>query len=182
MAEREIWKPVPGFEGYEVSDLGRVRSVDRVLWKQNRWGKPGWRRYRGKVLSPGYDGRYLGIHMGTYRQIRVHQLVMLAFVGEPPPGMEVAHKDGIGTNCKLANLRYDTPPGNAADKLVHGTDARGEKCPTARLTREAVRAIRRSTLDRKLLAEAYGVSKSHIDNIKAGHRWGWLDADDGQDA
>lgn len=178
MAETEIWKPIPGFEGYEVSDLGRVRSLDREIAIDHRGRGRLWiRRYRGKLLAPVDDGRYLAVHLGSRKQMRVHQLVMLAFVGEPPPGTEVAHNNGRGTNCKLLNLRYDSPPGNAADKLNHGTDARGEKCPTARLTREAVRAIRHSALDRKLLAEAYGVSKSHIDNIKAGHRWGWLDDD-----
>lgn len=168
----ETWRPIPGFDGYEASDLGRIRSVDRDVTVEGGFS----RRFRGRVLKlqrhgGGYRRLRLGWHSKSYY---VHQLVMLAFVGEPPVGQQVAHCNGEPTDNRLVNLRYDSAPGNNADKIRHGTHGRGEQCPTGRLTQEQVLEIRSSELARKLLAAQFGVSKSHIDNIKAGHRWGWL--------
>lgn len=109
MANREIWKPVPGYEGfYEVSSLGRIRGVDRVIMRKD--GK----KYtvKGAILSPakrGYDG-YLDISLrkeGHQKTHKIHRLVMLTFVGEPPEGKpEVDHKDGDPENNRLSNLEY----------------------------------------------------------------------------
>lgn len=109
MANREIWKPVPGYEGfYEVSSLGRIRGVDRVIMRKD--GK----KYtvKGAILSPskrGYDG-YLDISLrreGRQKTHKIHRLVMLTFVGEPPEGKyEVDHKDGDPENNRLSNLEY----------------------------------------------------------------------------
>lgn len=109
MANKEIWKPVPGYEGfYEVSSLGRIRGVDRVIMRK------GGKKYtvKGAILSPskrGYDG-YLDISLrreGHQKTHKIHRLVMLAFVGEPPEGKpEVDHKDGDPENNRLSNLEY----------------------------------------------------------------------------
>ena len=109
MANREIWKPVPGYEGfYEVSSLGRIRGVDRVIIRKD--GK----KYTVKetILSPskrGYDG-YFDVSLrreGQQKTHKIHRLVMLAFVGEPPEGKyEVDHKDGDPENNRLSNLEY----------------------------------------------------------------------------
>src|SRR3970282_914182 len=101
----ERWLPVVGYEGsYEVSDLGRVRSLDRIL--------PCGRRKKGIVLrpSPGANGGHLGLHLCAYskRNARVHRLVLAAFVGPCPIGMEGCHDDGAPTNTRLRNLRWDT--------------------------------------------------------------------------
>ena len=108
MANREIWKPVPGYEGfYEVSSLGRVRSVDRVIIRKN--GEK--RTVKGTILSPTKrkDG-YLTIGLrreGSHKTHKIHRIVMLAFVGEPPEGKyEVDHKDGNPENNRLSNLEY----------------------------------------------------------------------------
>lgn len=172
MAVREIWKPIPGFEGYEASDRGRIRSVDRWV-THNARGHVRFRR--GKILRPYFrPGKYvtvaLGLHGGTHS---VHVLVARTFIGEPPEGCEVAHNNNRKHDNRVSNLRWDTGLGNAADRLIHGTDARGEKCPTARLTLRQVRTIKRSKLMGIELAEKYGVSAAHICNIRKGVRWGW---------
>lgn len=109
MANREIWKPVPGYEGfYEVSSLGRIRGVDRVIMRKN--GK----KYtvKGAILSPSKTRRdgYLEISLrreGNQKTHKIHRLVMLTFVGEPPEGKyEVDHKDGDPENNRLSNLEY----------------------------------------------------------------------------
>lgn len=117
----ERWRAIPGYEGaYEVSDQGRVRSVPR------RDGR-GW-RIKGRVLAerPLPNG-YLRVSLwkqGKGSDPYIHRLVLLAFVGPAPQGTEACHGDGVRTNNRLENLRWDTPSGNAADKKRHGTDRR----------------------------------------------------------
>lgn len=117
-----MWRPVPGFEGwYEASDLGRVRSVERLVVDSH-----GRRRlYPSKVLTPKVrKNGYLEVPLrrnGSAKHKRVHQLVMLAFVGECPEGMEVRHADRNRSNCRLDNLSYGTHLENMADQAAHGT-------------------------------------------------------------
>lgn len=108
--EGERWLPVPGLDRYEVSDRGRVRGR------------------RGHLLrpSPNQSGHlrmslYVG---GGRRSFLVHQLVLTAFVGPCPPGLECCHGDGDPTNNRLGNLRWDTRPSNMADRRRHTGDRR----------------------------------------------------------
>jgi NUMOD4 motif/HNH endonuclease len=110
IADSEMWRPVPGFGGYEASDHGQIRSVDR---------KVGDRSLKGTVLKtrPSNAG-YLLVNLTDdqgHRQTRtVHTLVMRAFVGPCPAGMETRHLDDDPLNNRWAPT---TPPGN----LVYGT-------------------------------------------------------------
>lgn len=123
MDTHENWKPVPGYEGrYEVSDQGRVRSLDRM----GRAGMHASRIYRGKLLrqsSGDYGRRTVSLHSGTEagRSRTVHALVLEAFVGPRPEGAEACHGDGDASNNHLDNLRWDTHEANEADKKSHGT-------------------------------------------------------------
>jgi hypothetical protein len=175
---REVWKAIPGYEGYAVSDLGRVRSIDREVVIPDKIRGSTTRHYQGRILKQhihhGYKATALGSFSGT---VSVHCLVALAFLGKPPLGCEVAHNNGLKADNRLTNLRYDTVAGNSADRLIHGTDARGEKCPTARLSLKQIRAIRRSKAMGITLAKKYGVTAAHICNIRKGHRWRWADDD-----
>lgn len=119
----ETWLPIPGWEGfYEVSDLGRVRSVDRVIVRNT--GSP--QTWRGRILFQGshaYDGRHsVSLYAEGRREThRVAPLVLQAFVGPRPEGMFCCHRNGDCTNDRLSNLRWDTPSGNELDKRRHGT-------------------------------------------------------------
>jgi len=91
MAEREIapetWRAIPGHDGYEASDLGRIRSVDKKIWIRNRWEYYCWRSYRGRVLKTPRNGNYLRAKLGEHDNgYDVHTLVMLAFHGPRPKG------------------------------------------------------------------------------------------------
>lgn len=173
----EVWKPVPGFLGrYEVSTLGRVRSLDRVVPKRNRWGREGTTSFRGRVLSQKVrrDG-YLEVALhdeGESRSWLVASLVALAFIGPRPEGMQVCHEDGKKDNARAANLRYDTPAGNNADKLLHGTLPRGESNHAAKLTAADVLEIRRRAGEaQRLLAEEFGCTFSNISAIQRRKSW-----------
>lgn len=126
----ETWSPVPDYEFYEVSDQGRVRSLDRTV--PSRWGTP--KRTRGRVLRQSSQGRYLVVTLyrdGEPKTALVHRLVLLAFVGPCPDGQEGLHANDIGTDNRLANLRWGTPGENAQDCLKNGNHWRGNAthCP-----------------------------------------------------
>lgn len=124
MVVLETWRPVVGFEGYyEVSDLGRVRSTDRMVTNPH---KNGLRRVRGRVLraKPTKPTDYPMVSLwreGVQHSRRVHKLVAEAFLGPCPPGLEVCHKDDDKHRNQLSNLRYDTRSGNQLDKVRLGT-------------------------------------------------------------
>lgn len=125
----ERWRPVVGYEGlYEVSDLGRVRSLDYVDARGRLW-QGGPRKSHPNVRS-GHPQIHLGRH-GRRRMAYVHRLVLLAFVGPCPPGMEACHNDGNPTNNTLANLRWATRADNNLDRVRHGThnNTRKTHCP-----------------------------------------------------
>ncbi|MCJ7859249.1 NUMOD4 motif-containing HNH endonuclease [Corynebacterium kalidii] len=132
-SEGEIWKPIPGYEGYyEVSDQGRVKRVARMATD-----KSGRRKfYPERIKSPRTEKRFgyklAGLSVGGRgKSIRVHRLVMAAFVGPCPEGMEVCHNNGDPADNRLVNLRYDTRVGNRRDQQRHGTDHEVNKthCP-----------------------------------------------------
>src|SRR3546814_15421184 len=118
----EEWRPVVGFEGlYEVSDQGRVRSLDREV----RSGPGRTRKARSHILKPsaGQDG-YLRVNLwqdNQYRSRTVHSVVAESFFGFVS-GKEVRHLDGNKGNCSKTNLVLDSRRQNTLDrKWVDGT-------------------------------------------------------------
>ena len=155
----ENWKNVVDFEGiYEVSDFGNIRSTKTKQLK--------------KITVDTHGRPYLGLWKNNKQKIvKPHKLVLEAFVGKAPKGMECCHNDGNQQNNKLDNLRWDTPKNNHADKLKHGTSNTGERCNWAKLTKAQVIAIRADTRTQKEIAAEYGVQQSQISRIKNGIRW-----------
>jgi hypothetical protein len=103
----ELFKDISGHDGrYQVSNLGRVRSF-----------------HRGKniILKPGTMNKFGHCSVSLRRKTRtVHSLVLEAFIGPPPPNMEVLHINGVGSDNRLENLRYGTRSENNLDMAVHG--------------------------------------------------------------
>lgn len=120
----EEWRPVVGFEGYEVSSHGRVRSFRR---------SPTGRVLVGNRITNGY--LQLDLRRGTGKATRagklIHCLVLEAFVGPRPDGHEACHNDGDQLNNHLSNLRWDTHVENALDTKRHGRHFQANKaeCP-----------------------------------------------------
>ena len=171
MTEEE-WRPAVGWEGlYSVSSLGRVRSEDRVVETRS-----GVRSYKGRVLSPGLcgDTGYLKVHLSCVsgkKDALVAHLVLQAFVGPPPDGLQCCHNNGCRTDNRALNLRYDTPLNNCADKVIHGTVNHGERNGGAKLTVRDVLAVRADTRSQAAIAREYGVSQTCISRIKLRKKW-----------
>lgn len=174
MSIEEIWLPVVGFEGrYEVSDAGRIRSLDAVVTRSN--GRPCTRKGQIRVAHPDQCGYPLVVlHKdGTRTTRRVHLLVLEAHVGECPAGMQALHDDGDTGNASLLNLRWGTPVENSDDKKRHGTFPRGTAKGNALLSEGQVPRVRKDLLNmsERVVAEKHGVSRSTIRALKAGRTW-----------
>lgn len=114
---KEIWKDIEGYEGlYQVSNFGRVRSLDRVVVRKN-----GWKQIiKGQMLKPFPLHEYMQISLrkeGKPHQYRLHRIVATAFIPNPDNLPEINHKDeNKANNCvdnlewcdRLYNLAYGT--------------------------------------------------------------------------
>lgn len=103
----ELWSTIPGHPHYEVSNFGRVFAHRRE-------------RVTGGIKKLTLDSfGYPCCTMGRGNTMRVHTLVLLAFTGPAPAGCEACHYNGVRTDNRLANLRWDTRTGNMADYSRH---------------------------------------------------------------
>lgn len=122
--EQEKWKAVKGFEGvYDVSSLGRVRSLDRIVSGDKRSFKK-----KGKILNPSVDSkgyfyfkiRDAGKKREERRNVRVHRLVMEAFCGASKEVVD--HVNGDKKDNRLSNLKYVTMRENTYKDLSKKED------------------------------------------------------------
>lgn len=133
----EMWLPVVGFEGsYEVSSLGRVRSVARVVsharsgslkvqarilsqqLRSQGTTRPGCKRYPEVELSDSDHKKHV---------CKVHKLVLEAFVGPRPDGHVACHRNDDPTDNRLENLRWDTYSANTQDSVINGCHPQSRK-------------------------------------------------------
>ena len=113
-AQPAIWCAIPGYDGYEVSALGEVRS-----WRPCR-DMPTPHLLRLQKGGRGYPIVRMRRSDGAWRTHTVHSLVMRTFVGPRPKNMEIRHLDGDRWNNTLRNLAYGTTSENAQDRVAHG--------------------------------------------------------------
>ncbi|MGE0652015.1 MAG: NUMOD4 motif-containing HNH endonuclease [Alphaproteobacteria bacterium] len=182
----ERWKVVEGFPDYEISDLGRLRTWRR---KSRVWRSPRSARRDEPIVTPGSAtaGGYRAFILrrpGETKPHRrlAHRLVAFAFLGPPPSAAhtDVAHSDGNPSNNRVSNLRWATHRDNQMDMRRHGTMMDGEKCITAKLTAEQVRAIRQRVAadgrgSQRRISEETGLSPAQICRIVKNTRWRHLD-------
>jgi hypothetical protein len=156
------WRDIPGYEGiYRISDEGVVERLKHVgQWRPLKPGSNKQGRLQVTLCSDG-----------VMRRFQVHKLVLEAFVGPCPDGLEACHGDGDHRNCSLGNLRWDTRESNRADAIRHGTHVCGEKSGLSRLTEDQVRAIRASSESQRDLAVQFGVSQPNIHAIITRRTW-----------
>lgn len=102
----EVWKPIPGFENYEVSSEGRVRSIGR--WENTKHG--GMRFRKGRILKQvdrGNGYQCVGIfNEEGHRLVNIHRLVAEVFLPNPDNLPQVNHKDECKSNNSVENLEW----------------------------------------------------------------------------
>ena len=111
------------------------------------------------------------------KEIAPHRLMCIIVHGQPPTSRyDAAHSCGNGhLGCvNPQHLRWATRTENAADMVIHGTQLRGERSPSAKLTEEQVLAIRAASGLHKTIAASYGVTRRTIGDIKSRRNWSWL--------
>lgn len=170
------FKVVANWPAYAVGDNGTIWSRwiagKRIMSDQ-------WRQLPNRVNQRGRISIALCGERGERSWRFLHQLILEAFIGPCPEGMEACHyPDLTPNNCALSNLRWDTRLANREDARKHGTLTRGTRINTSKLTEDQVRIIR-SELEQgasqRSLARKFSVEKTTIARIGQRKIWSWLE-------
>lgn len=157
---RERWLPIEGWDSYDVSDWGRVRS---------------WAYSKCRIMKLSMrNGRYFGVRIGRnkteYRTFLVHILVLETFVGPKPPRMYGCHRDDDPSNNRLSNLRWDTPRANQLDRLKN-------KGGSKTLREADIPVIWQMLLDgmtNREIALEFGISHKNVQVIRSRTSWTYI--------
>ena len=170
-------RPIPSHPGYAATSDGRIISLERITshGHHRKCGIMKPYRLRGGHLRVTVHKQ--GVHFGKL----VHRLVLEAYVGPCPEGMEACHNNGDPRDNRIENLRWDTRSANHLDAAKHGTHPglrrKGEGHPLAKLTELDVRWIRyleKAGISRKDLAEVYSICGSNVSAIVTRRSWGHI--------
>lgn len=167
----EEWRDLADFPGYQVSNLGNVRSVDRVV--VNSRERP--LRLKGKPLRPrtDHDG-YLqvGLSVCGVRWTRmIHDLVAQTFHGERPPGHEIHHINHKRWDNRAVNLCYAPERTHLVEHFT-GEDNPNSKLTAARI--EEIRTMLANGYSQRRIAQQVQVNQSTVSRVAAGRTWGHL--------
>lgn len=176
------YRDIPSLQGYMAGSDGSIWTARE---RYHEKGLPGSKSrigdsWREMNQSHAHKSRYpvVSVSMpgwGRARNFFVHRLVLEAFVGPCPEGMECCHGDGNPANNSLSNLRWDTGSANQADRRKHGTAHLGEKNKMSLVTEDIVRAIRRryeeGGITLKAIGDIYGITESAVWRIIKRRNW-----------
>ena len=167
--ESEIWKPISGYEGlYEVSNLGRVKSLSRFQSTTER------------ILKGEYDNRgYYRVRLSKEnitKKFQIHRLVASVFIKNPSfVRLQINHIDGNPSNNNVSNLEWCTHSENMKHAFKTGLQSlKGEKNTQSKLTEPDIIYIRkllRYGVYQKDIAKEFGVSRRCITDINIGKTW-----------
>lgn len=174
----EHWLPVTGWEtSHQISCRGRLRSLDRwIIYRDGR-------RYlrRGQIIKPipnrfGYLGAVLTDGHGRRQGKLIHVMVLEAFAGPCPPGMQTRHGPGGPADNRWPEvIRWGTPEDNQGpDRVRDGTSNHGERNGSAKLTEAIVRECRRrrtAGVPLKDLASEFGISMGAMSEAVNSRTW-----------
>lgn len=168
----EIWRVIPSYPSYEVSNAGRVRRIS-----------PYRSTTVGRMLKPyRCPSGHLNVRLSISSRLigtGVHRLVCEAFHGAAPtPAHVAAHFNGVADDNRPENVRWATPRQNFDDRYKHGTEPVGVKNGNARLSEEDVLLIRSHLMFGErpsVLARMWGIADAHITRIGQRKVWRHLE-------
>jgi len=169
-SKQEVWKDIPGYEGYyQASNIGNIRSLDRLI--KNGKGKiriPCRNKVNGYLMVSLYKKR-------CRRNFPIHTLVLSTFSGIRPRGFIARHLDGNKLNNTIDNLKWGTYEQNIEDARKHGVLACGEKNGHAKLTDQDIRQIRKlyagTNMTQSDIAKVFKTARNNITRIINYTRW-----------
>lgn len=141
----EEWRPVKGYEGfYEVSNLGRVKSIPREVYCCLRWNNK--KKFNGNILKPIIRGGYYHVELCSpiRKRLKLHRVIAMAWIENKHKKPHINHKNGIKTDNRIENLEWCTPAENTKHAIRTGlADTRID--------------IIQKTLDGKVVKEWHGL-------------------------
>lgn len=146
------WRGISGYPNYEISSLGEVKNTHRgtvvrpVLTRKGYERVGLWKNNKGKIES-------------------VHKLVMEAFVGACPKGLQINHKNGVKTDNRLSNLEYVTQSENMLHAYNSGLNKKRKRAIQLTLSGEKVK-----TFESLISAEIEGFKRDQISLCCSGKR------------
>ncbi len=165
-------RDIPNHPGYGADCKGVVYTKRYLAWTP---GKRGCQSVIGdtwRVLNPwvGADG-YLRVTFIKKQRRPVHQLVLEAFAGPCPAGMEARHLDGNHLNNCADNLAWGTRSENALDRVRHGTQPRSHYKLTEAKVQEIRRLYATGEWTQQQLAEKFGIAQAVVSSIVLRKIW-----------
>ena len=172
----EEWRDIKDYKGfYQVSNLGRIKSLERIV----KHSKGGVKMQKERILKTS-KSRYELASLskeGCIKSYAVHRIVAETFIPNPKNKPQVNHKDGNILNNSAMNLEWCT----ASENTIHCIEnslrltARGESSGPSKLSNDEVIEIRRTLASKKIsyrsLAKSFGVNKQTISNIHKRKTW-----------
>ena len=159
---------IQDFPGYHIYEDGRV-------WSDSKGTNTLHGRFLAQPLDKdGYVCYILYCDKRRHNR-KAHRLVLEAFVGPRPEGMECRHLSGNPQNNSVDNLCWGTPVENQGDRKIHGTNSIGEGHGSSKLTSIEVMEIRDllagGLFTQQEIGDMYGIMQAQVSMIKLGKTW-----------
>ena len=171
--QNECWKPIKDYEGiYEVSNYGRVKSLERVIY--NSGTKNGLYTIHEKIIKQRINKKRYGycelsLHKnGKEKRFKVHRLVAEAFIPNPNNLPEVNHIDGNKENNHILNLEWVTPSENQKHRHKLGNNKTSQK-RVGKFDKDGNLIVKYDSIIEAATLE--GSPRVSIDNVLQGRRY-----------